>query len=82
MANSKDARETPVKGRLPRNLAEAPDMLTMDQAASATGYSIWTLKAFEKNDPDFPKRITRDFSRTRRFRKAELVRWVDGTGTP
>jgi DNA-binding transcriptional MerR regulator len=63
---------------MPQSLAEAPDLLTIDQAASATGLSLWTIRKYETNDPTFPKRTSSTFSRTRRFRKAELVRWVAG----
>lgn len=50
----------------------------MKEAEKLTGLTRWTIEKYEANDPDFPKRIGSTFSRVRRFRRAELVRWLDG----
>lgn len=68
----------PVEERLPNSLAEAPEHLTLIQTSYALGLSLENVRKLEASDDTFPKRRRVTFSRTPRFLKVELVRWMAG----
>ena len=69
------AAANPVAGRRPRGLDDAPENLTLVQAAHALGMSKENVRRLEAEDPDFPKRIAVPFGRATKFRRHELVAW-------
>ena len=68
-------RPSPVSDRRPRNLDEAPELLTLIQAAHALGMSLENIRRLEAENPDFPKRRTIPFGKATKFRRHELIAW-------
>lgn len=70
-----DVNTSPISDRRPNNLDEAPELLTLAQAAHSMGMSIKNVRQLEANDPTFPSRRPIPFAKVTKFRRTELQRW-------
>ena len=71
------AHTSPVSERRPDNLAAAPELLTLAQAAHAMGMSLKNVRKLEAADPTFPRRKQIPWGKVSKFYRAELIAWFD-----
>lgn len=57
---------------------DCPPSLDLQQTAYAIGYSKWTVRKYEKDDPTFPKRKTSPWNPNGpgKFDRVELLAWL------